>query len=407
MTRVILPLMAFCAAFAVILPWPFMLYLSTTQSHLWTALFTGLSILGAAFLLSWAVEAIEGDVPPVAALSVLALIGLLPEYAVDATFAWDAATRPEEGEYVLANMTGGNRIMIGFGWPMVVLLAAARFRRAQVELPRSASIPFVALLAASLYGVVPWALGRLSLLDVAVMLLLYTATIVLLVRAPLEAAHEAPAVGPAALLERLPSYLRWGMVTGLLGIAAGSIFVAADAFADSLVLIGLESGVDEYLLVQWIAPIASEAPELLIAALLVFSGHAAKGLVLLVSAKVNQWMLLAGTMPLLTSLAAGEPRSLPFSERQATELLLTLSFSLFGLVLLAERRLAVGSALLLLVAYLSQLIMTGVGARWAFAITFMGLAIGIFTLRAATRRALWLRCAEAFGVRTGTRGSSA
>src|SRR5436190_3122436 len=89
----------------------------------------GLSILGSAFLLAWAAEVLQLDVSQGLALTVLALIAVLPEYAVDFTFAYKAGENPEKyAPLALANMTGGNRLLIGIGWPLVVLVAAWRLR---------------------------------------------------------------------------------------------------------------------------------------------------------------------------------------------------------------------------------------------------------------------------------------
>src|SRR5918995_2456571 len=98
------------------------------------ALIFGVSIVGAAFLLSWAAEALQVDVSAGLALGLLALIAVLPEYIVDGTFAWRAAENPENAQYAVANMTGANRILIGAAWPMVVLIGWVRFRRRTVEL---------------------------------------------------------------------------------------------------------------------------------------------------------------------------------------------------------------------------------------------------------------------------------
>src|SRR5438477_2464324 len=85
----------------------------------------GLAILGSAFLLAWAAEVLQLDVSQGLALTVLALIAVLPEYAVDFTFAAKAGQNPEKfAPLALANMTGGNRLLIGVGWSLVVLLAA-------------------------------------------------------------------------------------------------------------------------------------------------------------------------------------------------------------------------------------------------------------------------------------------
>ena len=51
------------------------------------ALVYGVTIIGAAFLLSWAAEVVQIDFSQSLALALLALIAVLPEYIVDATFA--------------------------------------------------------------------------------------------------------------------------------------------------------------------------------------------------------------------------------------------------------------------------------------------------------------------------------
>src|SRR6476620_5559518 len=90
----------------------------------------GLAAVGSPFVLAWAAEALQLDVSQGLALAVLALSAVLPEYAVDFAFTWKAGKDPHEyAPLALANMTGGNRLLIGVGWSMVVLLAAWRMRR--------------------------------------------------------------------------------------------------------------------------------------------------------------------------------------------------------------------------------------------------------------------------------------
>ncbi len=45
------------------------------------ALIYGLAIIGASFLLSWGAEVAQHDIPQALALTILALIAVLPEYA--------------------------------------------------------------------------------------------------------------------------------------------------------------------------------------------------------------------------------------------------------------------------------------------------------------------------------------
>src|SRR5215470_11458411 len=110
----------------------------------------GLAVIGAAFMLAWGAEVIQLDVSAGLALALLALIAVLPEYAVDFVFTWKAGKNPSYAPDALANMTGGNQLLIGVGWSMVVLIAAYRVRKSrhrraerastQVELGRSHTI---------------------------------------------------------------------------------------------------------------------------------------------------------------------------------------------------------------------------------------------------------------------------
>src|SRR5436309_2365643 len=88
--------------------------------HAIETLVYGLDIVASAFLLTWGAEAAERDIPRTLALAGLALIAVLPEYAVDVTFAWKAGKDPSYAAFATANMTGSNRLLIGFGWAVVV-----------------------------------------------------------------------------------------------------------------------------------------------------------------------------------------------------------------------------------------------------------------------------------------------
>src|SRR5689334_14760254 len=116
------------------------------------ALVYGIAIVGAAFLLSWAAEVVQLDFSQGLALALLALIAILPEYVVDASFAWLAAEDPSYAGYAIANMTGANRLLIGIAWPLVIVLAYLRFRRRHVDLEEEHGLELVVLLAATVYA---------------------------------------------------------------------------------------------------------------------------------------------------------------------------------------------------------------------------------------------------------------
>ncbi|MDP9364799.1 MAG: sodium:calcium antiporter [Chloroflexota bacterium] len=308
------------------------------------ALLFGVAIVGAAFLLSWAAEVLQIDVSQGLALALLALIAILPEYVVDATFAWLAAEDPAYAGYAVANMTGANRLLIGLAWPLVIAIVWLRTRRRQVELEPSHGLELVALLAATAYAFILPLKGNISLIDCAVLAAIFAVYVWRLARLPAEEPHL---VGPARTIAALPTGQRRGAV-GLLGVVAAAIvLLVAKPFATALVATGTAIGVDEFLLVQWLAPLASEAPEFVVVGIFAWraAGQAALGTV--VSSKVNQWMLLVGMLPLVYAVALGGAEPLPLDARQEEEILLTAAQSLFAVALLLDRRLSLSGAGLL------------------------------------------------------------
>ncbi|MBV9174746.1 MAG: sodium:proton exchanger, partial [Chloroflexi bacterium] len=172
--------------------------------------------------------------------------------------------------------------------------------------------------------------------------------------------QEPDLIGPAATIGRLPTAARRLSVLALFVFAGVVIALSAEPFADGLVHTGARLGIDEFLLVQWLAPLASETPEFLVAALLALRGKAVTGITLLLSAKVNQWTLLIGSLPLAFSLGAGHLAGLPLDARQTGEVLLTAAQSLFGVAVLASLSFELSEAMLLAGIFVAQLIAGGV-----------------------------------------------
>src|SRR5690606_4950726 len=105
----------------------------------------GAAIVAAAFLLCWAAEAAHKDISGSLAIALLAFIAVLPEYAVDLYYAYRSGSDVAYEQFAAANMTGSNRLLLGLGWPLVVLVALWVARRRSVasgeKAPRSLVIP--------------------------------------------------------------------------------------------------------------------------------------------------------------------------------------------------------------------------------------------------------------------------
>jgi cation:H+ antiporter len=234
------------------------------------------------------------------------------------------------------------------------------------------------LLAATIYALLIPFKAELNLLDTAVLLALFAAYTWATARAP---AGEPELAGPAATLGRLAAPLRRAITAALGAFAAYAIFISAEPFAHALVDTGRTFGIDEFLLVQWLAPLASEAPEFIVALLFVWRGQAAAGMRTLVSSKVNQWTLLIATLPMVFSAGAGSLGGMPLVERQQHELWLTAAQSMFAVVLIVEFAMHRWEAVALLVPFVVQLVLPptlgGVDVRMVFTIGYIAAAVGL------------------------------
>ncbi len=328
----------------------------TLPIELATLLF-GAGIVGAAFCMSWGAEAAERDIPRALALTVVALLAVFPEYAVDIVFAWKAGQDPTFAPYAAANMTGSNRLLLGIGWPSVAVLTWIARRQHVVHLDRGNVLSLVFLGLATLYSFSLPLKASITVWDSAVLIALFVVYAFLAARSESE---EPDLVGPAAAIGALPTATRRLAIVGLFAFAGATIAASAEPFAEGLVHSGQALGIDEFLLVQWLAPLASEAPEFLVAALLAVRGKASSALGLLLSAKVNQWTLLVGSLPLSYSIGAGQVAALPLDERQVLEVLLTAAQSAFGLSVLASLSLSLAESGVLAGLFLLQFVAGGV-----------------------------------------------
>jgi cation:H+ antiporter len=163
--------------------------------------------------------------------------------------------------------------------------------------------------------------------------------------------------------------------------AAGIVLIAAEPFAGALLAGGKELGVDEFLLVQWLAPLASEAPELLVAGVLALRGHEDSALGTLLSAKVNQWTLLVGSLPVAFMAGGGTASGIALDARQTEEFILTAAQTILGFAVLVDLRLAVWESVALLVLFAAQFPFPDPTVRLGFSAAYAMLALGLLLRR--------------------------
>lgn len=327
--------------------------LHSSLEPLMMLLFTGMGILGAAFMLTWACEVAQMDIPQTLALAIVAFIAVLPEYAVDMYFTWMAGQDPESAysHYAIANMTGANRLLIGIGWSTIALLCWLKYKK-DVLLDPERRTEMLFLGIATLYAFFIPIKGTLTWYDSIVFIGMYIFYIKIISKRP---AEEEDCEGVAAFIACLPPSKRRLVFAILFIYSALIILFNAEPFSESLVKSGKILGINEFLLVQWLAPVASEAPEFIIAILFALRSKANLALGSLLSSKLNQWTLLVGMIPLVFALSSKQfTFPLPMDDHQISEIMLTAAQSLFALAVLLNLRLSLNNALALLILFLAQ-----------------------------------------------------
>lgn len=343
---------------------------------------TGLAIVAAALFLSWATETLETIIPMSAALAVLALIEVLPEYSFEVVLAWERRV-----ELAAASMTGSNRLLLGVGWPLIFFVAyfAARASRrvfGAIEIPITLAADIVFLALATAYAVFIAAKGTLGLLDAVVLAGLYVAYVVNALRSGTrdddqEEEDEEP--GLVGKLKRLPGPRRALAIVGFLAFGGFVIGFGAEPFIVGLISSARTLGVSEFFLIQWVAPFLAEFPESLTAFLWAATiVRVARGLGNLVSAKLNQWTLLIATIPVVYSLSLGYPAEIALVQLSRDEILLTVAQTLLGIAMLARLRFTLFDASLLLALFAVQFAVPQVRLEVAIAYVLSTIAYVVF-----------------------------
>jgi cation:H+ antiporter len=135
-------------------------------------------------------------------------------------------------------------------------------------------------------------------------------------------------------------------------------------------------GIKPYLMLQWIVPIATEAPELVVAFVLLTHGRGGQSLAVLLAGAVSQYTLALGSVPLAYQLGVGVG-PLPLPGRERVELFLSIGVALYAVASLIMLRLSRGDSAVMLALFTAQFLLPSVFTRFAFAIIFWVVAMDI------------------------------
>jgi cation:H+ antiporter len=320
-----------------------------------TALWAAPAILIASLMIAWAAESSQFFIAQGFALAILAWLQTLPEFAVEAVWAWH-----QQVPLLMANLTGALRLLTGLGWPMIYFTAATFQRRRggpplkAVRLDGHHAVEVVGLLVPLLYiGYIAFK-NSLTVFDAIPLVVIYAAYLLVLSKLPPEdpeTIEDLEAIPRKIVLS--PRAIRIAIITALFAAGGALIYVSAEPFAASLLALATLVGIPTFVFVQWVAPLVSEFPEMASTFYWARTVHRAPmALMNMVSSNINQWTLLAAMLPIVLSISAGALTPIQFDAQQRLELLMTLGQALVGMMFLLNMELAWWEATVLFVLFL-------------------------------------------------------
>jgi cation:H+ antiporter len=384
--------------FLVSLPWMIIKSLTLVGVFKWdyehyaliSAIMTGITIIACAFIVSWASEVLQEYLPANFVLALLAIINVLPEYVVDIYFTYMAAIKEEYTHYAISNMTGANRMLIGLVWPLILIIyLIAKSKKSPslpnyIQLDKTNILEIIFLTISTLYCFTLPFKGNLNLIDTLILFIIFGIYIYLATRM---GKREPELEGPPLIISQLPEKLKKFMIFFMFSFAGLGFLLSAEPFGESLLILGskiatnfgFDADTTKFLMVQWIAPIASESPEIIVVIIFAYKLLATDAFSTVVSSKINQWTLLVGFIPLvyfislLINSKTGKP--LILDELQKHEILLTAAQSLFALVMILDMKFKIIDAILLFILFTAQLIIPDIRLQVSIAYIILSLIL--------------------------------
>jgi len=347
------------------------------------------AVIAASLLIAWAAEASESSVSRGLALAIVAIVQTIPEYFIEGTIAWKAGSSPLQWlPNVVANFTGANRLLTGFGWPLILLTLVVQKRRKAdsgptvISLRREQSIEQVFMLGSSLYYV--WILieGRITIIDSVSLVAIFALYVWMLARLPsLRDEPKEVLEGPSKSLAEIKTRSRkTAAIVGLFLFGGLSFLLITDSFVVSIqylaqtFLEGLLGTGAVFFTIQWISPFLSEFPEKVTA----FNWArqitlAPVALLNFISSAVNELTALVALVPIVFVVSSGHLAPLPLDHQQLIEIFLTMAQSLYACAALLDLSYDSQNAIILFSLWIISTAV--IETRFAVGVLFLVLAV--------------------------------
>ena len=337
-------------------------------------------IIFAAVLIGYGAEVLELILPSGVAIAIVALLQISPEFFVEWATVKKAAFDPEFLHNAMANLYGANKLLVGFGPPLVffVYYFFSPAKKANyISLHKIKSYSIFVMIFAVMYNMIIYLKNSLMWYDSIALISIYLGSVYFIGHMELRynklkeaqgaaAVEEGPKIEDSAVEklihkfvlagEKVIAYRAYIMSFALLATGGALLVGFAEEFLECLLHASAAAGISTFIFIGYVAPFMSEFPEKTVAIGYAMKGHEDTAMINFLSSILAQLTLLTAMVPLAYSYYKGFLTGIVFDPIQSQELLLVISMMLFSLMLFLDLKFTIRETILALGLFIWQFI---------------------------------------------------
>lgn len=336
-----------------------------------------LAIIVGALTIGTGADLLEMVLPSGVAIAIVALLQISPEFFVEWATVKKAAADPEFVHNAMANLYGANKLLVGFGPPLVFFVYyffSTHKKNDYIEFHQVKSFSIFVMVFAVLYNLFMYMKNSLMWYDSIALIIIYAFSITYIGRSEIrfqasgkETDDDDPRDAEHGGLQKWlhQACRRHGVIVParvylfallFLGIGGGLLMGFAHPFLECLLEAAVAAGISTFVFIQYVAPFMSEFPEKTVAIGYAMKGREDTAMINFLSSILSQLTLLTAMVPLAFSYYKGTLTGIVFDKVQSQELLLVVAMMLFSLMLFLDLKFTPRETVLAISLFLWQFI---------------------------------------------------
>ncbi len=337
-------------------------------------------IIFAAVMIGYGAEVLELILPSGVAIAIVALLQISPEFFVEWATVKRAAFDPEFLHNAMANLYGANKLLVGFGPPLVFFVYyffSPAKKTNYISLHKIKSYSIFVMIFAIIYNMVIYLKNSLMWYDSIALIAIYFGSVFFIGRMEMRhnkfkaergeaAEEEGPKIEDSAVEklihkfvlagEKVIAYRAYIVSFALLATGGALLIGFAEEFLECLLHAASAAGISTFIFIGYVAPFMSEFPEKTVAIGYAMKGHEDTAMINFLSSILAQLTLLTAMVPLAYSYYKGFLTGIVFDPIQSQELLLVIAMMLFSMMLFLDLKFTIRETILALGLFIWQFI---------------------------------------------------